>query len=129
MWHSFGPSFLKKGESGRTGAARHMAQEFDNLIFAYTDAEALADGVLVQVDAAPVNRVTRAVFDRYTTLLGTSEVTGPVTDIGPLLGVIRWMLAIKADEDGWRSGTYEGKELWLVPNEVRGLTLMFPEDY
>ena len=106
-----------------------MEQEFDNVLVAYTDAEALADGVLVQVDAAPVNRVTRSVFDRFTTPLGTSQVTGPVTDIGPLLGAIRWMLAIQADKDGWRTGTYEGTNLWLIPNEVHGLTLMFPEDY
>ncbi len=106
-----------------------MEHEFDNVIVAYTDAEALADGVLVHLDAAPVNRVTRAVFDRYMTPLGTSAGTGPVTDIGRLLGVVRWMVAIQADEDGWRSGTYEGTELWLVPNEVHGLTLMFPEDY
>jgi hypothetical protein len=39
------------------------------------------------------------------------------------------MLAVEGDEDGWRSGTYEGKDLWLIPNEVNGLTLMFPEDY
>lgn len=114
--------------AGQT-AARRMEHESDDVIFAYTDAEALADGVLVQIDAAPVNRVTRAVFDHFTSLLGSSAVTGSVTDIGALLRAIQAMLAVKPDEDGWRCGTYEGKELWLVPNEVRGLTLMFPEDY
>jgi len=29
--------------------------------------------------------------------------------------------------DGWRD--YQGKRLWLIPNEVGGLTLMFQEDY
>ena len=55
-------------------------------------------------------------------------MTGPVTNIGALLRAIRVMLEVKPDEDGWLCGTYEGKELWLVPNEVKGLTLMFPED-
>ena len=114
--------------AGQT-AVQSMEHEYDNVISAYTDADALADGVLVQIYAAPVNRVTRTVFDHFTSLLGSSPVTGPVTDIGALLRAIRVMLEVKPDEDGWRCGTYEGKELWLVPNEVKGLTLMFPEDY
>lgn len=38
---------------------------------------------------------------------------------------------LMSDADSWRVGTHEGKgkDLWLVPNEVGGLTLMFPEDY
>ena len=75
-----------------------------------------------------VNRVTRAVFDHFTESLGTSPITGPVTNIGPLMDAIRAMLAIEPD-DGWRVGEYQGRDLWLIPNEVGGLTLMFPEDY
>ena len=33
------------------------------------------------------------------------------------------MLAIEPD-DGWRTGDYQGKRLWLIPNEVGGLTLL-----
>jgi hypothetical protein len=62
-------------------------------------------------------------------LMGSSPPTGVVTDITPLRGVVQTMLAVEADADGWRVGAYEGKPLWLVPNEVSGLTLMFPEDY
>ena len=115
------------GLAGRA-VVRSMEHEFGNVISAYTDADALADGVLVQISAAPVNRVTRAVFDHFASPLGSSPVTGQVTDIGPLLEAIRAMLAVKED-DGLRCGTYQGKKLWLVPNEVDGLTLMFPEDY
>ena len=52
---------LVEGENpaGRT-AARRMAQEPENIISRYTDAQALEDGVLVAMDAFPVNRVTRA---------------------------------------------------------------------
>ena len=42
--------------------------------------------------------------------------------------IIRAIPKIPPD-DGWRVGEYRGKRLWLIPNEVRGLTLMFPEDY
>ena len=106
-----------------------MALEPENIIVSYTDAQALEDGVLVEVDDLRVNRVTRAVFDHFTHPMGSSTATGVVIDITPLRGVIQTMLAVEADAEGWRMGAYEGKELWLVPNEVSGLTLMFPEDY
>jgi hypothetical protein len=50
-------------------------------------------------------------------------------DFSPLMATIRAVRGETPDEDGWRKSTYEGKELWPVPNEVRGLTLMFPDDY
>jgi hypothetical protein len=106
-----------------------MAQEPENVISSYTDAQALEDGVLVAWDTLPVNRVTRAVFDHFTHSMGCSPITGAVIDITPLRRVVQTMLAVEADEGGWRVGAYAGKPLWLVPNEVSGLTLMFPEDY
>jgi hypothetical protein len=51
--------------AGRT-AARPMAQEPEEIIDSYTDAQALEDGVLVAWDTLPVNRVTRSVFDHFT---------------------------------------------------------------
>jgi len=60
---------------------------------------------------------------------GRTAARHVVTDIMPLRRVIQTMLAVEADADGWRVGAYEDKQLWLVPNEVNGLTLMFPEDY
>ena len=101
-----------------------------NAIVEYTDRQALEDGVLVAIAGeGGVNRVTRAVFDYFTAPMGESAITGPVTDITPLMEAIEAMLKIKPDEGGWRTGTHEGKTLWLVPNEVGGLTLMFPKDY
>ncbi len=100
------------------------------MIVEYTDKQALEDGVLVSVPGeGKVNRVTRAVFDHFAKPMGSSPQTGQVTDITPLQDAIRAMLRIEPDEDGWRTGAYEGKELWIVPNEVGGLTLLFPEDY
>jgi hypothetical protein len=49
-------------------------------------------------------------------------------DITPLMAAIDFMLTI-APDDGWRTGEYQGKRLWLIPNEVGGVTVMFPEDY
>jgi hypothetical protein len=106
-----------------------MKQEPENVIFSYTDMEALMDGVLVSVKMPPVNRVTRAVFDDFAEDLGGPNNPGMQWDLGPLHCAITAILAARADSDGWRSGSYQGKKLWLVPNEVGGLTLMFPEDY
>src|SRR6266478_1663352 len=120
---------MKEGNPAGQSAARCMAQELQNVISSYTDAEAVEDGVLVAWDDLQVNRLTRAVFDHFTHPMGSSPLTGVVTDIAPLREVVQTMLAVEADADGWRVGAYEGKDLWLVPNEVSGLTLMFPEDY
>ena len=106
-----------------------MAQEAENIIYSYTDAQALEDGVLVAWDTPPVNRVTRAVFDHFTHPMGSSPLASVVFDITSLRRVVHTMLAVEADADGWRVGAYVNKALWLVPNEVSGLTLMFPEDY
>ena len=103
---------------------------FGEVIYAYTDAQALEDGVLVAVPGeGKVNRVTRAVFDHFTKPMGESQETGPVTDITPLMEAIRAILKNPPDEDGWRTTTHNQKELWLIPNETGGLTLMFPDDY
>jgi hypothetical protein len=105
-------------------------QEDSTVISRYTDAEAVADGVLVPFPGeGGVNRVTRAVFDAFTQPMGSSPVTGPVIDVTLLQEAIRAMVKIEPDTDGWRTLTYRDKELWLVPNEVGGSTLMFPEDY
>ena len=107
-----------------------LMDEQSNVIVEYSDKQALEDGVLVSVPGeGKVNRVTRAVFDHFTKPMGSSPATGEVTDITPLQDAIRAMLKVKPDEDIWRTGTYEGKELWLVPNEVGGFTLLFPDDY
>jgi len=104
-------------------------QEPENVIFAYTDAEAVRDGVLVAIRHGPVNRVTRAVFDHFTASIGSSPVTGPVTDVSRLMRAVEAMLKLEADGDGWRAGSCDGRTLWLTPNEVGGLTLMLPEDW
>jgi hypothetical protein len=104
-------------------------EEPEDIISAYTDDQALEDGVLVEVQGGNVNRVTRAVFDHFSQPLLHTPVGSLITDFTGVVKVIESLLKLQADTDGWRTGTYEGKELWLVPNEVGGLTLMFPEDY
>jgi hypothetical protein len=97
---------------------------FGEVVSSYTDAEAVEDGFLVALSGpGNLNRVTRAVFDHF------AESMGPgITNIGPLMDAVRHMLSVESD-NGWRTGNFRGKTLWLIPNEVGGFTLMFPEDY
>ena len=109
-----------------------MAEDW-NVISVYTDDQAIKDGLLIPLLLIPgigrVNRVTRAVFAHFVGEAGFEPM--PVIDmpkLEPLLAAIRAMLQIPPDR-GWRTGDYQGKQLWLIPNEVGGLTLLFPEDY
>jgi hypothetical protein len=102
----------------------------ENVIFAYTDEMAVADGVLVPFSGSGrVNRITQAVYLEFTDLIGQTPLTGKITDVTRLRAAIDAALAVVPDRDGWRTLTFSGKRLWLVPNEVGGFTLMFPEDY
>src|SRR5881409_1724412 len=99
-------------------------EQHDNVISQYTDRQAVEDGVLVAVSGpGGVNRVTRAVFDHFTRFLGNSPMKGPVIDITPLMEVITAIVDIPPDADGWRTGAYQDKMLWLLPNEIGGLAL------
>ncbi len=94
---------------------------FGEVIDSYTDRDALEDGFLAAIDGpGGVNRVTRAVFDHFAQEMGPG-----VTNITPLMDAIRYMLTVEVD----RTGHFQGKALWRLPNEVGGYTLMFPEDY
>ncbi|HYR88502.1 MAG TPA: hypothetical protein VE422_30765 [Terriglobia bacterium] len=106
-----------------------MAEEQPNVVFEYSDEQAIEDGVLVAVSEGKVNRVTRTVFDHFTKSATEPAGTESEIDIEPLREVIHAILQVPPDEDGWRKLTYREKELWLLPNEIGGLTLMLPDDY
>ena len=117
---------VEEKESGGGVAALRMAEEPENVIFSYTDAQALEDGVLIEVSCA-VNRVTRAVFDHFALPMGIEPVTGLMQfDFTPVTAAIRTVLGVTPDEDGWRKLLYEGKELWLVLMKYGGSRLCFP---
>lgn len=97
---------------------------FGEVISTYTDRQAVEDGALVAlVGPGGINRVTCPVFDHFVEELGVG-----VTNITPLIQAMEHMLTVDVDW-GWRTASHRGKALWLMPNEVGGLTLMFPEDY
>jgi len=100
-------------------------------ISVYADADAVEDGVLVKWDDVRINRVTRALFDRFTRGMGKVMI-----DITPLRRLLDEVLARGKRDDGWVTldvpaplGGPDGCTVWLVPNEVGSLTAMLPEDY
>src|ERR1700694_1788790 len=94
---------------------------FGEPISVYTDAQALEDGVLIAVPGeSEVNRVTRAVFDHFAK--PTGDPAPNEYDLSDLLAAIAALLAIEP-QDGWRTGDHKGKRLWLIPNEIGGLSL------
>ncbi len=108
-----------------------MADEWD-VISTYSDEQAVDDGTLIPLyGLGPVNRVTRAVFAHFVgeAAFEPTPVIEMPKAMEPLIAAIREMLKITPDHDGWRTGDYGNKRLWVVPNECGGLTLMFPEDY
>lgn len=108
-----------------------MKEFWGEPISVYTDEQAVADGVLVDVRGLfpavwKLSLVTRAVWEAYTKpLLG-----GAMTDVSVLTTTLRtaWENA-RSDRD-WRIGTTrDGREVWFVPNGMDGMTAIFPEDY
>jgi hypothetical protein len=95
-----------------------MAEESEEIIYEYTDAQALEDGMLDEVHCGAVNRVTHAVFAHYARPMEKLPEGEETFDIAPLMATIQAVLGETPDEDGWRKSTYEGKELWLIPKSA-----------
>ena len=120
-------------------------QESD-IIYAYTDNQAVEDGVLVNAQGVlpcPFNRVTRAVWDAFTQpigklpkRLGEVPVTN-TTQISQLGEAVNRKYKAGDLTEGWVVLEFEGRKIWAMPNEtvfssirpVQGWTIMFPEDY
>ena len=103
---------------------KRLRDTFGDPIDTYTDADALADGVLVDIghlalhhNGRPVNRVTG----------------GLMADLAPFLNETTTLTSVLRTK--LRYAYYKGDiwqvppGLWLIENELGGWTLMRPEDY
>ena len=120
--------------------AKRVGGAFDGfeVISSYTDAEAVDDGVLVSVSAK--DRVTRAVFEflcelnarlpeEYSREQRDSMAVERARDFIGLYGAKARKIYKENIGGGIFRFTFDCKVLWIIPNELGGLTLMFPEDY
>ena len=117
------------------------------VISTYTDADALEDGQIIdlsggrlvsdRVDERRGARVTLGLFSVFHAMAERKGETGKDADETARIAcalMFRAMLRKPADPDGWRTSEarQDGEsigQVWLIPNEVGGLTLMRPEDY
>lgn len=111
-----------------------MTEIFGEPISIYTDADAIDDGVLVDVTALsiqfqgmPINRFTRSVWVDWRDEFQSSGLPLPKNALQQHLHA-KLQAALP-------SAMYKGDiwtlpdGLWLIENEVAGWTLMKPEDY
>jgi hypothetical protein len=117
------------------------------VISEYGDAQAIEDGTLIDISGrldphssrvVTHARATLGVFSAFCELARKGEDVKPeeVDDIARSACQLLYRAVMRkpADADGWRrtDARSDGKsigEVWLVPNEVGGRTLMLPSDY
>lgn len=107
---------------------------FGEPIDCYTDADAIVDGVLIDVTdlgihfgSRPVNRFTRAVWFDWRDEFQTVGQTLPKNALHHHL---RAKLRAALPSAVFKGDIWTLPErLWLIENEVEGWTLMKPEDY
>jgi hypothetical protein len=94
------------------------------LAFKYDDEHAQRDGVLLPTKFDPYGRVTRAVYQSC-----LAEAAGAESKADLLVAEIWREFNRGTIHDDIRVLKRSGKVFWLVPNELGGSTLMFPEEY
>jgi hypothetical protein len=112
----------------------NLTEFYGEPISIYTDADALGDGVLIDVSdlgvsfqGMPINRFTRSVWVDWRDEFQPSGQTLPKN-------ALQQHLRAKL-QAALQSAVYKGdlwtlpERLWLIENEVEGWTLMYPQDY
>lgn len=97
---------------------------FGEIIFAYTDADAISDGVIIDISSygvsfrgMPINRMTQTVMSDFQELgLDDEQIASALR--------MKCNLA-RCDGGVWTVPP----GLWLIENEVSGWTAMYPRDY
>jgi len=127
------------------------ASVFGDVIYSYGDEQAVEDGILVAV--SKIDRVTIAVWVWLEAQIAADH-GGEVPDDEPLATATAWIAEYgKRAAEVWTENigggvfqlAYDSKamrvilgdeaddemsgSLWMIPNEVGGMTLMFPSDY
>ncbi len=103
-------------------------EPFGNVIFSYTDREAIEDGVLYDVSHLTqhgVNRVTNSVYGWLGALEKPDDLAKEYRD---LEGAARKAFDAAKDKE-LVEFQYKSQRFWMMDNETGGRTIMFPEDY
>lgn len=112
------------------GCGQRGNDEADH-IYAYTDVDAIADGVLVDIksfrlslNGLSVNRITRNLYDELMKYAQHKD------------NALKEILKVKLEHAIVPKGSHNDgyfyslpSNIWAIRNELSGYTLMFPEDY
>jgi hypothetical protein len=110
------------------------------VVSTYTDGQACEDGILVAVAAK--DRVSRPVWEYLCSRVPLDNVAPEAIDAkrhdhalftsGRMI-TTNALEARRVYEQNIGGGIFslieQGRKFWIMPNELGGLTLMFPEDY
>ncbi|MFH0796001.1 MAG: hypothetical protein V2A65_02975 [Candidatus Omnitrophota bacterium] len=101
------------------------------VIFSYTDEQAVEDGVVIPVKFGKINRVTRTILDDFIPA-GTesTEVVECKEFFALAEKITREFQRQHQEKDDWfYSVKIDGSEYFVVLNETYGFTMMKPQDY
>jgi len=104
-----------------------MADDFwkdADVVFTYTDEQAIEDGVIIPVKFGCIIRITRAVFDDFDK--GGFNASAFYSFMNEALKLLEEQKKVK--EDWFYSASIQGRKYFFVENGS-GFTLMKPEDY
>ena len=106
------------------------------LLSEYPDSQAVEDGVLVEL--GPQNRMTRALYEWLSTQLADLDTPPPEQPVALAIGR-GWIgrdgpMARRTWDENIGGGDihalkFDGRVIWMIPNKLGGLTLLFPEEY
>jgi len=94
------------------------------IVYSYTDEQAIKDGVIIPVKFGCIIRITRAVFDDFDK--GGFNASAFYSFMNEALKLLEEQK--KAKEDWFYSALIQGRKYFFVENGS-GFTLMKPEDY
>ena len=111
-----------------------------DVVFTYTDAQALEDGVLVDISSyglgyggKNVNRVTSNLMRCLVPSFFGDDVVEEFVAKLAKMHVTMIVSRAQPTEDDWLLTSHASiphrHKVWLVQNEVGGYTVMLPEDY
>lgn len=121
-----------------------LKEVFGEPISIYTDAQAVADGVLIPLLVGPQDtghRITRSAFDELSDYYSAHGYPSYKTDdfyrfffaeLLPLVGAARAAYnegSILTTNFDFQVVRQSEDRLWYLPNECGGVTMMLPSDY
>ena len=106
----------------------YMRDLFGDVIFSYTDQQALEDGVLYNVSSLSMHGINRVTNSVYAFLGGFDQSDDLAAQYRDLEDAAKSAFERSADKE-LVEFRYRDQRFWMMDNETGARTIMFPEDY